>query len=226
MAAPAQALSVSSWNATADFSATSSTLVNGVWGYGAAPTLTGDFTTFAKAQLTSGTNDTTLQFWDSSGAFTYLGKAGATGYECCRSVIVAPQALSLHAGGLGEYSVLRFTAPSAGSYEIAASFWGQDYIRAPNENVDVHLRTNGTSLFSASIVGFGSGSAQGWAGSVVLAADQSLDFMVGRGADNFYGYGSTGLTAAVALSPVPEPASAALMLMGLAGLLAAARPKR
>jgi hypothetical protein len=222
--APAQAAnSVGAWDATADFSATSSSNVNGVWSYGSSATLGGPFAAFSQAQLTQGASNTDLQLWNSPTSFAYLGKAGALGYDCCRSVLVAPGALSLHAGGNGEYAVMRFTAPSAGSYQISASFWGQDYVRPANENVDVHVRSNGTSLFSASIVGFGPTSAQGWNGSVTLAANQSLDFMVGRGADNFFGYGSTGLTGAVALSPVPEPAAAALMFFGLAGLLAARR---
>lgn len=226
LAAPAYSSSASTWNATADFSATSSTLVNGVWSYGSSPTLAGAFTAFNQIQLNQGANNTEIQLWNSTSSFAYVGKAGAIGYDCCRSVLAAPGALSLHAGGNGEYAVMRFTAPSAGNYELSASFWGQDYVRPLNQNVDVHLRTNGTNLFSASIVGFGPDSAQGWNGSVTLAANQSLDFMVGRGEDNFFGYGSTGLTGTVALSPIPEPSAAALMFLGLAGLLAGRRLRR
>lgn len=59
LAAPARATSASAWNATADFSATSSSSnVNGVWSYGSAPTLGAAFTAFNQTQLSPGASNT------------------------------------------------------------------------------------------------------------------------------------------------------------------------
>lgn len=201
-----------SWDATADFDASNNPSASGAWSYGWMSTLGGTFMLFTNPQhpLVS------FYTWNSSvydpQAMPTVGKSieGAAWY----TVLIEPNTLHAHPGPSGEYAVLRFTSPTAGSFNVSASFFGQDDV-GPTSS-DVHVRTHSGDLFSDSISGFGPSSLKSWSSILNLAAGQTVDFAVGYGSNRSYFYDSTGMTARV--TAVPEPTTVAMMITGLAGI--------
>jgi hypothetical protein len=202
------ALPAAAYDATSEFSATQN--ANGVWSYGSTGSNLNDPLSLYTGTAAAGGAD----FWVSPGGVPELGKAGAIDYTCCGSVDVPAGTLIAHPGPGGQYSVLRFTAPSAGSYQVSAAFWGDDY--AGTTSTDVHVHTNAGDAFTAVVAGFGAGSTQSWSGQLALLQGETIDFAVGFGPNRNYYYDSTGLSAVV--TAVPEPDAAALLLLGLTGL--------
>ena len=209
-----------SWDATADFDPSNNPSASGAWSYGWMSTLGGTFTLFTNPQhpLVS------FYTWNSSvvdpQAMPTIGKSieGAAWY----TVLIEPNTLHAHPGPSGEYAVLRFTSPTAGNFNVSASFFGQD--DAGPTSSDVHVRTNSGDLFSDSVSGFGPSSLKSWSSMLNLAAGQTVDFAVGYGSNRSYFYDSTGMTATV--TAVPEPATMAMMITGLAGIAARRRREK
>jgi alpha-tubulin suppressor-like RCC1 family protein len=114
--------------------------------------------------------------------------------------VFGPGVLGSHPGPNGEYSLIRFTAPSAGRYEVSASFSGLD---TQSTTTDVHVLTNGVSVFDGAVNGFGAGSGPTFNTTVTLNAGGYLDFAVGRGADGDFGFDATALS--IQVTPVLFP---------------------
>lgn len=228
VAGSAQAVTVH--DATADFSAVSN--ANGVWSYGYETSLGGSFTlyTHAEPSLDPGVTGSADGWNAGAGLLPWVAKAGPSGWDCCTSsgttAHAAAGTLTLHPGPMTEYSVVRFTAPTAGSYAIAASFWGQDDGtnsggQRPGTTTDVHVRLASGDLFTGAVNGFGPSTTTSGGGTVSLAAGETVDFVVGVGANGNYYNDSTGLAATV--TAVPEPETVAMMLAGLGALAFVAR---
>ena len=146
-----------------------------------------------------------------------------------------PGMLVMHPGAAGQYAVVRFTAPTAGLYDIDASFYGLD---TAGTSTDVHILVDGISIFtgavnSAYVSGPGAGSTADLQRS--LLANQNVDFVVGYGVNQTYFYDSTGMTAVLSVAdpaptepgtPVPLPGGLALLGAGLLGLGAVRRASR
>jgi hypothetical protein len=203
------ALPAAAYDATSEFSATQN--ANGVWSYGSTGSNLNDPLSLYTGTAAAGGAD----FWVSPGGVPELGKAGAIDYTCCGSVDVPAGTLIAHPGPGGQYSVLRFTAPSAGNYQVSAAFWGDDY--AGTTSTDVHIRTAGADAYSGFVAGYGAGSTQGWTGQLSLLQGQTVDFAVGFGPNQNYYYDSTGLSVVITAA-VPEPSAAVMLLLGLSGL--------
>jgi len=116
--------------------------------------------------------------------------------------------LNLHPGPFGEYSVVRFTAPAFGQYDLTSSF----NMRSGGGSAftSVHVRFNGNNLFDSAVLGFN--AQQDYNNTLLMMAGEYLDFIVGPNGN--YGGDTTELRAL--LVPVPEPENLALMLAGLA----------
>lgn len=110
----------------------------------------------------------------------------------------------MEASNSGQYSIVRFTAPKSGFYEISARFAG---IHFGLSTTDVHVVHNGVSLFDAEIEGYGGDPAfhavegahpnADYAGFVELLEDDVVDFAVGYGANGTHYSDTTGLFAVV-----------------------------
>ncbi len=112
--------------------------------------------------------------------------------------------LILHPSYFGLISVLRFTAPTTGTYAINGSFANGD-----NASTDVHVLLNGVSAFDGTI-----GTTAPFALSQSLTAGSTIDFAVGFGSNGNYFNDSTFLAASI--SVVPEPATWTLLIGGFA----------
>jgi hypothetical protein len=106
----------------------------------------------------------------------------------------------MEASNSGQYSLVRFVAPKAGTYEITARFEG---IHFGLSTTDVHVLHNGASLFAADIEGYGGDPAfhpvQGasptaaYSGKVKLRANDTVTFGVGYGKNKTNYSDTTGL---------------------------------
>jgi len=99
--------------------------------------------------------------------------------------------VAVHPGPQGQFSVVRWTAPAADRYAVAAEFRG-----LANATTDVHILHNGRRLFEARLNLDRSPNAAGHAAPLTLAAGDTLDFVVGWG-NGTYGSDSTALNATI-----------------------------
>jgi hypothetical protein len=124
----------------------------------------------------------------------------------CKGWAVRPGEIAMEGSIAGQYSLVRFTAPSAGTYKVSAQFEGIHYGLS---TTDVHVLHNDTSLFDADIDGYGGDPAfhkveganptAGYSGQIELKANDTLTFAVGVGKDKSNSSDTTGLFAQVVL---------------------------
>lgn len=178
-----------SYSAVNDFSATQN---SGTWKYGSKTISGSTFTAYpSNANLFGGGLDS----W-SPGYCCPMVTRNATGttytYPGAPSVVQPTDMLNLHPGPSGEKSVVRWTAPSAGTYFITGRFQGID---TGGTTTDVTILHNSTSVFTGNINGHGNQSQFSITRTVV--AGDTIDFQAGYGSNNSYGNDSTGLAATI-----------------------------
>ena len=131
----------------------------------------------------------------------------------CKGWAVRPGEIAMEASNNGQFSLVRFTAPIAGTYKVSAQFEGIHYGLS---TTDVHVLHNATSLFDADIDGYGgdpafhkikgANPAASYSGQLELKANDTLTFAVGYGKDKTNSGDTTGLFAQVVLLPAaPHP---------------------
>ena len=96
--------------------------------------------------------------------------------------------LAMHPGPDGEYSVLRWTAASAGKVAIEAVFTGI----AERATTDVHVLHNGRPIHDGQINLGSAGNRDSFVGEIVVAHGDTLDCVAGYG-NGSYGADSTGI---------------------------------
>ncbi len=135
------------YDPSADFSIANNP--NGVWSYGWQSTLGSIFNLYSEV-LPNGHDLADFPLWHLNNNPPLIVK-NATG-----NIVVPPnttityqvEQLALHPGSAGQYSTLRWTAPSTGSYFLAAAFSGIDYCtQYGGTTTDVHVLHNNISVW-------------------------------------------------------------------------------
>jgi hypothetical protein len=103
--------------------------------------------------------------------------------------------VEFHPGPEGQNSVLRWTAPASGNYQVKAVFWGDDFVGPTT--TDVHVLHNGACIYSAEVSGYGPSSDQSFTTTISVAVGDTVDFAVGYGTDGGYSNDTTGVSAVI-----------------------------
>ena len=179
-----------SYDAFVDFSFASNPTPDGLWRYGFTPPgADGPLTLYTHRDSPLG-----LSAWrDATDPNVIKNETGNDILVFGAILFPATEFLHFHPGPSGERSVVRWTAPAAGAYQIAADFRG---LRNDScgQTVDVHVLHNGTELYRADI---SSGrDVRSFLGTQAVDVGDTVDFQVGRGPDS-YVCDSTGLKATI-----------------------------
>jgi hypothetical protein len=115
-----------------------------------------------------------------------------------------PGQVAMEASNTGQFSLVRFTAPSAGTYAISARFEG---VHFGLSTTDVHVLHNAKSLFDAFIEGYGGDPAfhkvegasptASYSGQAELKANDTVTFACGYGKNKTHYGDTTGLFARI-----------------------------
>jgi hypothetical protein len=182
------------YDAAAQFSSTQNP--NGAWSYGCTKSLGATFHLFTQqTPISAGLYDwgTALSCGQTNPPGVAYNSTDAT--FTGGTVTVPAHTIWFHPGPQNQNSVLRWTAPASGNYQVKAVFWGDDF--AGPTTTDVHVLHNGVRIYSGEVSGFGPSSDQSFMSTISVAAGDTIDFAVGYGTDGNYGFDSTGVSAVI-----------------------------
>jgi len=217
------------YDAALDFSTTANP--NSPWSYGYEASLGGTFTAFATPfRYVASAAGALVEGWAKGGQYWYdyyphvVKNTTGVAYDDGLGFTVGSGQLEM-APGFGGDAVVRFTAPAAGTYELTSLFSADQNGFDGVTSTDVHILVNGSGIFSSGIgiPGYPSLS-ESFAGSVVLAAGDTVDFAVGQGVNSIWG-DSTGFGASLTSRSVPEGLPLPVAWLALVGVLALRRCK-
>lgn len=206
------------WTAAADFvtnetSVTETSNPNGQvpqWSYGFRDAFASATLTLFSTHTNAINGNVDFQGWQ-TGGFMITG----ANVSMAPSGGLAPGEMLVHplsAASSTTYNVVRWTAPSAGTYDIVASWFAVSTTTGTGfDGVDAHIVVNGTSNFDT-LVTPGATINSGTL-SVTLSAGGFVDFVVGPGASGNNSNDSTIFDATITL--VPEPSSTLLLAVAL-----------
>ena len=186
---------------------------NKVWqyGYSATNSLAPDQFRFDKQADTTGP----VGFWHpdtnkgpGTGYYPYIAyntTKQSQAWPSPNGWVVRGGEVAMEASNSGQYSLVRFVAPVAGTYKISAQFAGVHVW----STTDVHVLHNGSSLFDADIDGYGgdpafrkvqgAGPTAAYSGQIEMKANDTVTFAVGYGKNKTNSGDTTGLFARVVL---------------------------
>jgi len=215
------------YDAAAGFSSSSNP--SGVWSYGWSQTLGGSVTL-----------DTDVQNL-APGVVQWRGDLSGDGNPSVfenttasvasfGSISMQPGTLAFHPGSGGQYSIVQFTAPAAGTYEISATFQGDDVDRT---STGVFVLANNSLIAGDSgyVNGFGLGTGPTFNSLVHLSIGETVDFAVDynggpTGRNGQFYNDSTGLSATITAVPEPTTMVAGAMLLLPFGMSALRRLRK
>jgi hypothetical protein len=187
-------VAVAAYDVSADYSLAANP--NGVWRYGAVSNLAGPLTLLTSARTFGADNGVPIGEWNPGGVLhphvnkvlgpgTAVSAAGGAFVAAAGTVYFTPG----EDGTAHNFGVIRFTVPTGagGDYRIVTAvqpLFDGDL----SADADFHVDRNGVELFGAVL---GPNQGTGYSNTVALAAGDTIDFAIGRGADGMLG--TTGL---------------------------------
>jgi hypothetical protein len=182
------------YDAASDFSPINNP--NGVWSYGEETSRGATFNLYSIH-----TKYGVLDEWLNAGSVSNDPGVwhNPFSYSVNQGYIVPAGGLAFHPGYNGENSVVRWTAPDAGTLVVSGYFMGD--APSPVTTTDVAVLYNSTTtLFSGNIDSYN--VPLPFSESVKVAAGDTLDFNVGDGNDHSYRFDTTGIDATIGYVPV------------------------
>jgi hypothetical protein len=193
------------FNLGRDFSAANNP--SGVWSYGWKANLGGAYSKLTTQHTSGSDNGVLVPSWQLTSFQTpavycntssvTVSFGGGVGHAEQGTVWYYPG----ENGRPENFGVIRFTAPSNGNYEIKLAV-RPVYDGPPQGNTDFHVLTEGSELFGQFL---STTDRVSLTGVVALAANETLDLAIGRGADRSQ-YGS-GLKLSAVITPTTNAVS-------------------
>ena len=197
------AAQAASFDAFTDFSTASNP--NGVWTYGFETTLGGALTLYDQPSGTTVWRHSVVQSLGAPADFI--------------APMTTPTTAAFHPGPTDQFSVFRFTAPSAAAYSLSSSFSPLD-----STTTDVHVLLDNVSIFDGIVDATHSPT---FSTLLALSTGETVDFAVGWGENQNFFSDSTALTATLrTVEAVAEPGTLALLGTGLIALSRSAWRRR
>ena len=222
------ALALVVYDVASDFSFVSNP--NGPWSYGYETVLGGSFATYGAQSTINGMQTWSVNPFDlPSVSFNPT----ASDITFAATTLLAGH-VNLHPGANNEVSVIRFTAPVAGTYSLSGDFNMRSFSPFGTNSTDVHVvlgNNIAAQLFGNGVTVSGFGDSSAFSTTLVLNASDFVDFAVGpNGTVPFQSYlgDTTQLNARFELNPntVPEPNTFFLAAMGIGFLVLRQQKKR
>jgi uncharacterized repeat protein (TIGR01451 family) len=189
------------YDAFADFSFASNPTADDAWRYGYKTTLTGTLNLYTIPLVAFD-----LSHWTSPIGIdpnVIKNETGETIDVFGAIRFPAEDFLHFHPGPSGQFSVVRWTAPAAGRYDIRAAFKSLRFSGSMTTST-VYVLRNTTQIFTASINGYISNTERLFSTLLTLNAGETIDFAVGVGTGG-YANDSTGLKASITKSDSVPP---------------------
>ena len=216
----AGAAQATTYNDVADFSSSSST---GVWSYGTGVTGTSftPYTNFNTGCLGAGSG-----CWQTSGGGVPAVIANLSGSPINSGTVVLPTNVLLLQSGPSTDSIVRFTVPVSGLYDVLGVY---EILDTNPTGVNAIIASGGAIVASFPLTGPGAmhpdtpGQSQVFSATdLFLPAGTIIDYGINNGGNDLGDSTGLGLTFIL----VPEPGAWAMTLIGLAGLGATLRASR
>jgi len=187
------------FSAAGDFSLESNP--NGPWSYGCCPA-DGDAFQIYDNKVTEGA----LLIWRGNGDNpAVICNTGKTVLHPANSVTILPGQLGFHPGQQGERSVIRWTSPRSGRFQIKGQFVGLSGFRGSQPTTtDVHVFHNSESVFDAFLNLQAGGNEAPLEITRDIKAGDLVDFVVGFGNGN-HTCDTTGLEVVISLATSSQP---------------------
>ena len=177
------------YDAVRDFSIISNP--NGVWSYGWLSSLGSPLNLYT---VTDTTSISGMSAWLESGTYSanppYVAHNDTSAVICFGTFCVPRNYLHLHPGPNNEVAVVRWTAPSSGSFRLQGAVVGLDFQFPTTTTFYVVLNSN-NYLFSTTIDSYK--SPLSFHKVLAVSAGDTLDFAVDFGQDGSYLGDSTGI---------------------------------
>lgn len=178
-----------------------------VWSYGWVTNIGGRFQTLTYAKSTVSDNGLTLRAWQYSAS-----EQPAVNWNSTTNVAVIYGGMSSLAGGEilfhpgpdgtpRNFGVIRLTVPSGrgGNYRLESAV-AAVLTNGPTSDTDFHIAVNDMEIFGRFLA---AGQGTGFTNQLSLSAGDTVDFLIGRGADGHEYGGALKIRARLVALPVP-----------------------
>jgi hypothetical protein len=158
------------WDASRDFSTTTNPSVG--WTYGWVPNGDTEFHPFSNHHVESG-----VDFWDDPalGQFPFIARNNTPSH-----ILAWPSGvMTFHPGATNNRPVIRWTAPIAGTAQVAASFAAMD-----NTTTGVQVWHNGVSVYEGSLQGYNTRTAMPIR-PIYFDVGDTIDFVLDNAGSHF-----------------------------------------